>query len=429
MPSFAVDPLGAVPDRSPECAALLTRTAERIEARVEEIALRLIDRVVAEMHLDPSDVELREDLLAAARGSVALITVNARSWTDPRIVPPPHDALTWSRSLVGRGLAIDALLRVYRIGQSGYMSVWFDELTAGDEDHAVVVEAMNAVTAFVFTWIDTISTPLVEAYEDERTRRLSGSAAVRTETVERILAGEAIDIPTASARLGYPLDRPHIALVAWAPRDEVDTVAGSLDARLAEVARDVAPADDDTPRLIVRVGPQLAAGWVVGERVEPDALARVRAGARANGVSVSLATGGVGLAGFRRGHDHAQRARRVARLLRPGAALTHYDDVSVLDLLTRDPAAARELAATTLGALASDDDPTRRLLATLRIFFEEGQSFARTARRVGVHENTVSYRIRRAVEQSGAAGLESRALWVAVELAPLLAAQSPDPDA
>ncbi len=427
MPSFAVDPLGAVPDRSPECAALLTRTAERIEARVEEIALRLIDRVVAEMHLDPADVELHEDLLAAARGSVALITVNARSWTDPRIVPPPHDALTWSRSLVGRGLAIDALLRVYRIGQSGYMSVWFDELTAGDDDHAVVVEAMNAVTAFVFTWIDTISTPLVEAYEDERTRRLSGSVAVRTETVERILAGEAIDIPTASARLGYPLDRPHIALVAWAPRDEVDTVAGSLDERLAEVAGDIAP-PDDRPTLIVRTGPQIAAGWVVGERVDPDALARVRASARAQGMSVALAVGGVGLAGFRRGHDHAQRARRVARLLRPGAALTHYDDVSVLDLLTRDPAAARELAASTLGALATDDDATRRLLATLRIFFEEGQSFARTARRVGVHENTVSYRIRRAVERSNAPGLESRALWVAVELAPLLVVQPQDPD-
>jgi DNA-binding PucR family transcriptional regulator len=39
--------------------------------------------------------------------------------------------------------------------------------------------------------------------------------------------------------------------------------------------------------------------------------------------------------------------------------------------------------------------------ATLGVFFEEGMSWQRTARRLGVHQNTVMYRVRRAEEILG----------------------------
>ena len=55
-------------------------------------------------------------------------------------------------------------------------------------------------------------------------------------------------------------------------------------------------------------------------------------------------------------------------------------------------------------------------MPTLRIFFEEGQSYARTARRVGVHENTVAYRVRRAEAMLGHP-VTSRQLELQVALA------------
>ena len=54
-----------------------------------------------------------------------------------------------------------------------------------------------------------------------------------------------------------------------------------------------------------------------------------------------------------------------------------------------------------LGGLTASDDATLRLAATLRTYLEERSSRSRTAKRLGIHENTVSYRIRQAEEILG----------------------------
>lgn len=417
MEAVAPDlPLGAVPPRSAACEALITEIATRIEPRVDAVAVQLIDRVVAEMDLPADDEDLREDLVAAARGSVALITANARTWTDPHIVPAPHDALIWARSLVARGLAIDSLLRVYRIGQSGYHDLWHREL--GDGDPAVALEAARAISAFIFTWIDAIAAPLVEAYEDELGRRERGADAIRAETVAEVLGGGPIDVGSASARLGYELERSHVGILAWveptAPRsshDDLERVAGAVATALA---------DCGGRPLVLRQTPRSVVGWVARASLEEGTLDTLRATLAGTGVRVSLGSPADGVAGFRTTHDQARRGRRVARLLRRSSPVVRYSDVAVTDLLTRDPEAARVVAAATLGPLGADNDSARRLLATLRVFLQEGQSYARTARRLGLHENTVAYRVRRAVELSGQPSVEAHALRAAVELAPLL---------
>jgi len=57
------------------------------------------------------------------------------------------------------------------------------------------------------------------------------------------------------------------------------------------------------------------------------------------------------------------------------------------------PTMAAHVAAE-LGTLARHDDDTLRLAATLRAYLEEQASPRRTARRLGVHENTVKNRVR-----------------------------------
>jgi DNA-binding PucR family transcriptional regulator len=135
--------------------------------------------------------------------------------------------------------------------------------------------------------------------------------------------------------------------------------------------------------------------------------------------AVSLAIGepGTGIDGFCRTHAEAEHARRVALLgrSRPGV-VTRYADVELLAIATIDLERTRMFVDRALGRLADDDDVARRLAATLSIYLQENRSRTRTAKRLGIHENTVTYRIRQAegvLEHS----VESDALELAMALA------------
>jgi DNA-binding PucR family transcriptional regulator len=154
----------------------------------------------------------------------------------------------------------------------------------------------------------------------------------------------------------------------------------------------------------VPLAPDLLAGWIGAARdLDLRRLPSVPAPqGEAHGAWVAFGSTASGVDGFRRSHAEALLARRVARLTgRTAGTVTRYDDVALLALLTEDLDHARRFVARELGALAGGDEPTRRLVATLRVYFEEGASPARVSRRLGVHENTVSYRLRRAEELLG----------------------------
>jgi DNA-binding PucR family transcriptional regulator len=104
-----------------------------------------------------------------------------------------------------------------------------------------------------------------------------------------------------------------------------------------------------------------------------------------------------GLAGMARTHREARDARRVAELMgRRAPAVVRHRSVALTALLTSDPREAARFAEAELGALADSTEGMGRLRDTLVAYLEERQSPTRTARRLGVHENTVTYRIRQA---------------------------------
>jgi DNA-binding PucR family transcriptional regulator len=128
-----------------------------------------------------------------------------------------------------------------------------------------------------------------------------------------------------------------------------------------------------------------------------------------------------------RSHHEAQAARRVAGLLgrRPGTVVRE-EAVALLALLTSDPDAARRFAEKELGALMEPTDAMARLRATLRVYTEESSSPARTSRRLGVHQNTVVYRVNRAEEILGRPLAERRLeIEVALRLADALPGAGP----
>jgi len=126
--------------------------------------------------------------------------------------------------------------------------------------------------------------------------------------------------------------------------------------------------------------------------------------------------------GFTRSYREAMHARRIAELTRrrPGSVFA-YEDVALVALASSDLEHARDFVLRQLGPLMADDDATVRVAATLRVYLEEGSRPRRAAERLGVHPNTIAYRIQAAEEMLGYP-IESRVaeLLVALRLAPVV---------
>jgi DNA-binding PucR family transcriptional regulator len=124
-----------------------------------------------------------------------------------------------------------------------------------------------------------------------------------------------------------------------------------------------------------------------------------------------------GIDGMYRSHHEARAARRVGEIFgsRTGAIL-RYPSVALVSLLSADPLQAASFASAELGPeLAADTDAMRRLRATVQVYLDERFSPARTARRLGIHQNTVLYRIKRTEELLGRP-LEERRLELEIAL-------------
>jgi DNA-binding PucR family transcriptional regulator len=241
--------------------------------------------------------------------------------------------------------------------------------------------------------------------------------------VRTILDASVVDVRNASATLRYELDRRHVAYIVWTTGATLDAPNGNvLFGEMERVAANVAALMGSTDHLTVPLGGYLAcwAGFRKAPRAE--ALAGNLALATSRWISVALGEAGAGIAGFRRSHEEAVLARRVHQLRSRGRQPTcvRFSDVALEVMLTHSREEARRFVAQQLGDLSAEDKSVARVRDTLRVFLEENGSFQSAAARLGVHKNTVAYRIRRAEELIGH-GVRERQLEleIALRLAPL----------
>jgi purine catabolism regulator len=116
------------------------------------------------------------------------------------------------------------------------------------------------------------------------------------------------------------------------------------------------------------------------------------------GVSIGHAAPRIGLAAMRRTRFEAVEALRLGERAFGTGNLTGYSDAQLAAFLLRhaDLDDLRSLYERTLGKLF-DEDRKRGgdLIATLDAYCDTGGSLSQTAERLGVHRNTVLYRVRR----------------------------------
>ncbi|WP_158895959.1 PucR family transcriptional regulator [Amycolatopsis anabasis] len=304
---------------------------------------------------------------------------------------PPPETVRWTTQLVHRGIDLSILLRIYQIGQAAVLEVCehvASEIGPGDGTQGRVI---GAVARYTSAYVDAVCEQLTEQYVNERAHWQAGTAARRAELTRALLDGwRPTSAAPTSAALGYDLTRRHLACILWTesnspvPEDAAATLARRLSADRV---------------LTVPVSDQMRWAWVSGERIEVsvDSMERIE------GCRVAAGQLERGIEGFVQSHRQAAAARRVATTLAPydRFGVVSYTQTALISLLIRDLDAATSFTALELGGLAENDDGTARLRSTLCAYFEEGQNLARTARRLDVHHNTISYRLHKAEELLG----------------------------
>jgi DNA-binding PucR family transcriptional regulator len=366
-------------------------------AWAEEMAHALTDAIHRELPQLQADEELARHTYASTESVIELFIERVRAQEPLTDVEPPAAAISFARELVRRGLPLDDLLRSYHIGHATFFDRWVADVRSELVDPSDVAQAVQDAAVSTFAFVRTLDGGLVRRWAAEREQWVRTTVAAQTETVRAVLAGEELDALAASRRLGYELGHVHTAFVVWRPESPSGSDPGIVDRGAVAVA----DALRGRGRLVVPLRGGLVAGWVDGG--DPSAVISDRLPRSAlSEIHVALGSPAGGLDGFCRSHREALDARRVARLARrrTGSVVT-YAASAVAALASTDLERARQFVATELRSVAGDDDDARRLAGTLHVYLEEGLSPRRTARRLGVHENTVVNRIRTVEERLG----------------------------
>jgi hypothetical protein len=302
------------------------------------------------------------------------------------LVPSAHAiALEVAR----RRLGLPLMLKIYQRAQeeSWDFAVQVVRQAPDDLDHeALLVWFWTKATA----WFGSSVEQSVLIHQAEETRIRQRGDARRFEVVSEALSDRSVSPSELSAALGgHPVNVPgHVALVAYAlTADSIEQLEPALTAVTRRAGQ--------TRSVVVHPGGREMWAWLaLGERPEALTEPGFDPGFDPTAVRVTMGVGGSGLDGFVAAHLDAQAAQRVA--LAPGRQepVTAYDDVAALVLVSHDPAAAERFTRTTLRGLA---EPSHgRLRETVREVLTSAETADRLAERLGVHKNTIRYRVTQA---------------------------------
>jgi PucR C-terminal helix-turn-helix domain len=269
-----------------------------------------------------------------------------------------------------QGRSLEALLAAYRVGAR----IAWRRIAAAGDDAGLDPRDLYRVGEALFTYIDALSAESAEGWASAQAAA-AGERQRRRAELLRLLAGDP-------------------------PPDEVRLTGAAAEAEWPLPARVAALAvrHEDEARLAARIGPDVLATSLDGAAVllVPVPLPATSRLARAVGEHDAALGPTVQL---REAGRTIVRARQLLRLVEDGVvsaggAPVRADDHLPLLVLHADRDLARDLAERELAAL--DDLPARartKLLETLRVWLDNQGRVEQTAHELGVHPQTVRYRL------------------------------------
>lgn len=376
----------------------------RLEENHREMAIEMRELLSTSIESLDGDQQLVELLQASIESNLSTIFHMLQNDIDLEALKPPTAAVEYAVRLAQRDIPLSALSRAYYLAQSMFLRVTLEEVETLDLPDGVRLELVRGIANSIHAYIDWILQRVTEEYGTEHRRWWSARATTNTAVILKVLRGEAVSPQTFSAETHYELDQRHLGMVAW-----FEDPSGGVEAqqRLDRLVRQVAAMLGSTRApLISAVDRTTAWSWA------SMPVAHLRQKTRqaiddvvAGQAGVRLALGGieVGTEGFRRSHEQAVGAWRVA------LAASRYRDAPVIadadpyvaltSILLKDQAASLNWMKRVLGSYAGPGEANASARATLRVFFATGQNYSRTAELTGVHRNTVRHRVARFEEE------------------------------
>ena len=317
------------------------------------------------------------------------------------------------------GRSLDALLAAYRVGARLAWRRFVEAGTAG----RLPPEAIYSLGEAIFAYIDEISAESADGYAEEQSAA-AGESQRRRRRLIRLLAQDPPPsqeaVRTAAQAAAWPLPRRLAVLVAAA----AETAAGAQPSGAPPGGGEPVPGEEIVEAIATRLGRRLGGGALGGAAgglacvfvPDPDAPGRRRqlvaaigdeSGARQDDDGVRPSP--VAIGPTVPWHESAASLRRAAAAYRLAASgglagpLVVAEDHLATLLLAADRALAADLAASRLAPLAQlADGPRARLTETLRAWLDRPGQVQAVAAELGVHPQTVRYRLRQLRELFGA---------------------------
>lgn len=379
----------------------IAAVAAALNGQLSSLTLEIRDRLASDIEPLRGDERLVQLLGASIEGNVDTILHVLQHGIDVDRLEVPSAAMEYARRLAQHGVAVNALVRAYRLGQDSFVRHSLQELDRQGGETRLLSAAAQRLVTITFGYIDRVTEQVLAVYEDERERWLQDRNTVRAARIRELLEGESVDVAAAEAALGYRLMGPrHLAVIVWAAGSVTrDIGVSDFERFIRELAKRL-----DCPALPLFVPYDQATGWAwlpLGRKV-PD-VDMICSMVRASQPKFSVAVGdpSVDVRGFRRTHLQARQAQTVAVAAECAPAVTTFREVGPIALMCADLRATRRWVEDTLGRLGLDDDQHARLRETLRVFLATGGSYQAAAGRLALHRNSVHYRVRRAEEALG----------------------------
>jgi carbohydrate diacid regulator len=324
------------------------------------------------------------------------------------------------RRRVHQGIELASLLRAYRVGSKELWAVYL-EFAAEHED--VRNELLFSVSPYLLDHFDEMAQAIATAYMAEQYEQSRWRDALRYELCNLIFSatGDVSEFNRVSETIGID---PTIARVAFAfnanPPDTLPSrVESELDRMLLTVARIAKVGVEDLVRVMYRGRFIVWVPCIRGDSLLASDRRMAELAAQLTAHAPEFKQVGVGMmgqgpSGWSGSVDEAVKALEVGERNGGGNSVYRYSNIALSEGARRSDNVLRYLESL-IERLSHEAD----LLKTLECYLEQLQKRKKTASILGIHPNTLNYRLERIQEITGGS-LEDPAwlanLYVAIRL-------------
>ena len=388
------------PDTSPLMRENLREIAEDSSTRIDR-TYKALTRIDGYEHLPAA---VMKDIMDS-------IALSERLWFDQvtnGIAPSSGDLQAFQefgRRRVHQGIALSSLLRAFRVG---LREVWNVCAQIGNKHPELRDELLFVISPDLMDYFDQMAQLISQAYLDEQYQQARWRQSLRYQLHEIIFnySGGDEDFRATAKALGLDPIASRIAVAAELGKfDRSSTTSeGHLDRIVLSAARHLRMPYDHLvsvwhrDRLII---------WVPCEHGEPMHLSDTKmadyvaafAQSTAEIKAIGLGLAGTGAKGWAASAEEAIRALNFGRSGHSEQRPVHrYSDIVIEESVRSTDSASRYLLSL-MDHLSSEPD----ILLTLETFFANAQRRKVTAGALGIHPNTLDYRLERIENLLGAA--------------------------